>query len=83
LQPSGAMNMSKFNTIAFQYSTYYPPLDPSAQFLVVCDPSSGVPVAVNKPNWIIYDYTYNLHLMEERYNILIFTAGNCGLMYAR
>lgn len=83
LQPSGAMNMSKFNTIAFQYSTYYPPLDPSAQFLVICDPSSGLPVAVNKPNWIIYDYTYNLHIMEERYNILIFTAGNCGLMYAR
>lgn len=28
-------------------------------------------------------YKYNLHIMEERYNTLIFSSGNAALMYAR
>ena len=28
-------------------------------------------------------YKYNLHVMEERYNTLIFSSGNAALMYAR
>ena len=51
LQPSGAMNVSKFRNIQFEYKTYYPPMDPSAQFYTVCDPETGVPIAVNKPTW--------------------------------
>ena len=35
----------------------------------------------NKNN--IYNYNYNLHIMEERYNIVKFTNGNCALAYAR
>lgn len=83
LQPSGGMNMSKFRTIEFEYKTYYPPMDPSAQFYTICDPSSGLPIAVNKPSWRVYDYTYDLKVMEERYNVVIFESGNAGLMYAR
>jgi hypothetical protein len=82
-QPSGAMNLSKFNDIQFEFLTYVPPLDPSAQFYTICDPSSGVIVGVNKPNWRIYNYNYNLTIQEERYNVLTFVGGNCGLMYAR
>lgn len=83
LQPSGGMNVSKFRNIQFEYKTYYPPMDPSAQFYTICDPSSGLPIAVNKPTWRVYDYTYDLHVMEERYNVVIFESGNAGLMYAR
>lgn len=83
LQPSGGMNVSKFRNIQFEYKTYYPPMDPSAQFYTICDPSSGLPIAVNKPTWRVYDYTYDLHVMEERYNVVIFESGNVGLMYAR
>ena len=83
LQPSGGMNVSKFRSIQFEYRTYYPPMDPSAQFYTICDPSSGLPIAVNKPTWRVYDYTYDLHVMEERYNVVIFESGNAGLMYAR
>jgi hypothetical protein len=83
LQPSGGMNMSKFRTIEFEYKTYYPPMDPSAQFYTICDPSSGVPIAVNKPAWRVFDYTYDMHVMEERYNVVSFESGNVGLMYAR
>jgi hypothetical protein len=83
LQPSGGMNLSKFKNIQFEYKTYYPPMDPSAQFYTICDPSSGLPIAVNKPTWRVFDYTYNLHVMEERYNVVKFESGNAGLMYAR
>jgi hypothetical protein len=37
-QPSGAMNLSKFNDIQFEFSTYVPPLDASASFYTICDP---------------------------------------------
>ena len=81
-QPNGGMNMSKFKTIQFEFTTYVPPLDPSAQFNVICDPDGGI-IGVNKVNWQIYDYNYDLTVFEERYNIVTFTQGNVGLLYAR
>jgi hypothetical protein len=81
-QPSGALNMSKFSVIEFEVTTYLPPMDASAQFFTICDGSGNV-IGVNKPNWRLYDYNYNLNVMEERYNILTFTSGNAGLMFAR
>ena len=81
-QPSGAMNLSRFNDIQFEFSTYVPPLDPSASFYNICDPS-GTIVGVNKPTWRIYNYNYDLTIHEERYNIITFIGGNAGLMYAR
>ena len=82
-QPSGGMNMSKFKNIQFEFSTFVPPLDPNAQVYVICNPNGGNPIGVNKPTWIIYDYNYDLTIFEERYNIITFTSGNVGLMYAR
>lgn len=82
-QPSGAINMSKFSTIELEFTTYPPPLDPSANFYTICDPATGVPIGVNKPTWRIYDYNYDLTVLEERYNVLTFIGGNCALMYAR
>ena len=82
-QPSGAMNLSKFNDIQLEIQTYVPTLDPSAQFYTICDPTSQEIIGVNKPSWRIYNYNYNLTVQEERYNIITFVGGNCGLMYAR
>lgn len=82
-QPSGAMNMSRFTTIELEFNTIYPVLDPSAAFYTICDPNTGTIVGVNKPSWIIYDYNFDLNVMEERYNILTFISGNAGLEYAR
>jgi len=31
----------------------------------------------------LYEYTYNLVLFEERYNVLSFVGGNAGLLYSR
>ena len=81
-QPSGAMNLSRFNDIQFEFSTYVPPLDPSASFYTICD-SCGNIIGVNKPSWRIYNYNYDLTIHEERYNMITFVGGNAGLMYAR
>jgi len=81
-QPSGAMNMSKFSKIEFEFTTFSPPLDPNAQTSTICDGEGNI-IGINKPVWRIYDYTYDLIVMEERYNILTFESGNAGLMYAR
>ena len=81
-QPTGAINMSKFNTIEWEINTYVPPLNPQAQTSVVCDGSGNI-IGINKTDWEIYEYTYDLHIMEARFNMVIFEAGNCGLQYAR
>jgi hypothetical protein len=83
-QPSGAINLSKFKDIQFEVKTIIPVLDPSAQLLNICSASNnGQIIGVNKSVWNIYDYTYDLTVMEERYNILVFNSGLAGLMFAR
>lgn len=82
LQPSGAINMSRFSQIELEFTTIIPQLDPLAQSLVICDPETGVIVGINKPTWRIYDYNFNMTLFEERINQVIFIGGNCGLAYA-
>ena len=82
LQPSGAINMNRFNTIEFEFTTIIPPLDPFAQVLTICDPETRDIIGINKPTWRIYEYNYNLILMEERINMITFVGGNAGLMYA-
>ena len=81
-QPSGAINLNKFNNVEFEYSTHTPPLDPEAQTLTICDDKGDI-VGINKPIWRIYQYNYDLYIMEERYNILRFESGTANLMYAR
>ena len=83
LQPSGAMNMSKFSNIEFEIKTYLPPLDPNAETFVICDPETEETIGINKPVWRIYDYNYDLVIFEERYNVLKLSSGNAGLAFAR
>ena len=80
-QPNGAMNLSKFNKIEFELTTTAPPIDIDAQTLMICD-SSGNQIGINKDTWRIFEYTYDLTVLEERYNILVFSSGNAS-MYAR
>lgn len=81
-QPSGAMNMSRFNNVQFEFTTINPPLNLLSETLKICDPVSGEIIGVNKNNWNIYEYTFDLYLFEERVNVVIFSGGNCSLMYA-
>lgn len=41
------------------------------------------PIGVRKSNWRLFEYNYNLTVYEERYNVLSFVGGNCGMLYSR
>jgi hypothetical protein len=82
-QPSGAINMSKFKDIQLEISTVLPVVDPvNSTFQVICD-LCGNPIGINKQNYRLYEYNYNLTVYEERYNILSFIGGNAGMLLAR
>ncbi len=81
-QPTGAINLSKFKDIEFEINVLPPLLNNEAETLTVCD-SEGNLVGINKSIWDMYEYSYDLTVLEERYNVLSFTSGNASLMYAR
>jgi hypothetical protein len=81
LQPSGAMNLSRFKKIEFEMTTLIPGVDPEYEALTLCDENGGV-IGITKTQ-PIYLYTYDMHLFEERYNVLRFISGNAGLLFAR
>jgi hypothetical protein len=81
LQPSGAINLSKFKTIELEITTIVPAIDPSSNFNVICN-TEGQPIGTVQTS-SIYLYTYDLYFIEERYNILRILGGNAGLIYAR
>jgi len=83
VQPSGAMNVNKFSKIQFTFNTIEPPINPTAEFDVDCDPSTGEIIGIRKNNAQIYLYNYDLLLIEERYNVIIIQNGSAGLLYAR
>ena len=80
-QPSGAINLSKFQKIELEITTFTPQIDPTrAAFRIVC--VDGEPIQISTdPGWRLYQYTYNMTLFEERYNILSFIGGNVRLQY--
>jgi len=82
-QPSGAINLSMFRTIQLEITTYVPPVDTASSSVnIICD-GNGNPIGIQKMNWRLYEYNYNLTLFEERYNILSFIGGKCGMLYSR
>ena len=82
-QPSGAINLSKFRTIELEVTTYVPPFDIQNSDYNILPDSNGNPIVITKNNWQLYEYNYNMKVFEERYNILSFVGGNCGMLYAR
>lgn len=80
-QPSGAMNLSRFKNIEMEMTTIIPTINPDAAQITLCDENQGV-IGVIKSE-TIYMYDYEMHLFEERYNVLRFMSGNAGLLFAR
>lgn len=83
LQPSGAMNLSKYTKIELEFVTHTPMVNPLADYKVICDVITGLEVATVKDNTKLLLYSFNLLVIEERYNVLRFMSGNAGLMNAR
>jgi len=82
-QPSGAINLSKFRLVELEVTTYIPPFDAAnMSYNIICD-SNGNPIGTTKSNWRLFEYNYNMKVFEERYNVLSFIGGNCGMLYAR
>jgi hypothetical protein len=77
------MNLSRFKDINLEITTIVPTVSAqNSNYQVICD-TSGNPIGINKQNWRLYDYTFNMTLFEERYNILSIIGGNAGMLYAR
>ena len=81
-QPSGAMNMSKFTNVTFEIETMLPAHNPDATVNVICNADNDV-IGIQKPSWGVYEYTYDMTVLEERFNVLILTNGMGGLEFAR
>ena len=83
-QPSGAMNMNKYNKISFQFQTHRPnvAMDSSNFIDVLCNDDGDI-IATRKNNSDLYVYNYDLTVFEERYNMIHIANGNVNLRYAR
>ena len=82
-QPSGAINVNKFKKVLFEFNTIEPPLDSSGNNVeFICD-LSGNAVGFRKTIAQLSEYSFDLRIFEERYNIIIIQGGRIGLMHAR
>jgi len=77
-QPNGAMNLAQFRNTEFEYSTILPDQDLNTAQYIICD-ATGNAQGINKVNWQLYKYNYDLYIMEERYNYLTFHNGQIKL----
>jgi hypothetical protein len=82
-QPTGAINLSKFKTVEMEINTFVPLYDlQNYDYKITCN-GDGQVIATSAPTWRLYEYNYNMKLFEERYNVLSFVGGYCGLLYAK
>jgi hypothetical protein len=81
IQPSGAINLSKFKSVEIELSTIIPPFDINSTSSTICDATGNVIGVTNKEK--LYTHTFDLYFIEERYNVLRFIGGSAGLVYAR
>ena len=82
IQPTGAVNLSKFKDVEFEYNVMRPNISDEIEISEIVD-SNGNVIGTEKPLWKLYEYYYNLTIFEERYNILSFMSGNANLKYSR
>ena len=119
LNPSGAMNMSKFTDVAFEFTTINPyreMLPPTENLYneVISDPDplkfsinencinngnnfmdasfepdhylnnhtpGGEIHTLSNVSYTDFDYNFNLHIMEERYNVIQFSSGMARYLF--
>ena len=82
-QPSGAMNVNKFKKVFFEFNTIETPVDPSGSNIeYICD-LCGNAIGFRKTTAALNEYSFDLRIFEERYNIMVIQGGRVGLMHAR
>ena len=82
-QPSGAMNLNKFSKVSFEFNTLEPPINTEPRLInIICDTNNN-PIGFRKTTSDLLEYSYDLKIFEERYNMLIITGGRGELLQAR
>jgi hypothetical protein len=82
-QPSGAMNMNKFKKVFFEFNTIETPIDISGTPVeYICD-LNGYAIGFRKTVAQLNEYSFDLRIFEERYNIMHIQGGRVGLIHAR
>jgi hypothetical protein len=86
IQPTGAINYSKFKKIELELTTISPPLNKDNTFSMICRTDERTklrePIGVVQSNDNNYKYRFDIIFMEERYNIIKFIGGNVGLVFS-
>lgn len=81
-QPSGAMNMDKYDNVQFMVNTIVPPVNPESVFTPICD-VDGNEIGTRKNLWDLNSYNFDMKVFEERINVFQITSGVGGLKIAR
>jgi hypothetical protein len=82
-QPSGAMNLNKFSKVSFEFNTLEPPINTEPRLInIICDTNNN-PIGFRKSTADLTEYSYDLKVFEERYNMLIIMGGRGELLQAR
>ena len=69
--------------VFFEFNTIESPLDPSGSNIeYICD-LCGNAIGFRKTTAVLNEYSFDLRIFEERYNIMVIQGGRVGLMHAR
>lgn len=78
-QPSGSMNMSKFESVSFEYNTINPPKNNNANVEIICS-NDGELLGIRQDTNEVYEYNYDFKVFEERYNVITISNGSINKM---
>jgi hypothetical protein len=81
-QPHGAMNMDKFEDIHLHVTTIEPPINPESSTSIVCNTEGDI-IGIDRKSQEMFEYTYDMDVYEERYNIIMINNGMIGTFFAR
>jgi hypothetical protein len=82
-QPSGGMNVNKFKYVSFEFNTIECPNSENQKLSdLICD-NMGNPLGFRKTINTLKEYTFDLRVWEERYNMIIIKSGRIGLLNAK
>ena len=69
--------------ISFEFNTLEPPINTEPRLInIICDTNNN-PIGFRKTTADLTEYSYDLKIFEERYNMLIITGGRGELLQAR
>jgi hypothetical protein len=78
-QPSGSMNMSKFENVSFEYNTINPPKNQDNNVQIICA-GNGELLGIRQDSNEVFEYNYDFKVFEERYNVMTIANGSINMM---